>query len=198
MPLAESLVIWDNSIVAARHCGRLAGWIVAGHFYNLLVDSENSKDPAAVSWLMAQRKFRTTWLDGWIREDASNTLDYAKRAQQMMLSADLFSLWLCCDCPVEQNDNSLLRQSTMKLRADKLLDQFRFVSPECTVRESVSKQRVEELSWIVPVEPFPFKTQSVALTARARAVSMARYASWPEVEAAAWPVELNWQLVRAV
>ena len=45
----------------------------------------------------------------------------------------------------------------MKLRTDSLLAQFRFVSPECTIRESVSKNRVEGLSWIVPVEPYPFK-----------------------------------------
>src|SRR6187200_2267627 len=36
MPLAESLSIWDKSIAAARAFGPLGGWIVAGHFYNLL------------------------------------------------------------------------------------------------------------------------------------------------------------------
>ena len=116
----------------------------------------------------------------------------------MMLTADLFSLWLCCDCPVEENDNRILAQSAMKLRSEKLLEQFRFVSPESTIRESVSKHRVEGLSWIVPVEPCPFKSQRLSLVARAMAVPVAKYGSWQEIAAAGWPVELNWQLVPAV
>src|SRR6187401_2881008 len=51
MPLAESLVIWDRSIVSARKFGPLAGYIVAGHFYNLLADSDHANEPATVAWL---------------------------------------------------------------------------------------------------------------------------------------------------
>jgi hypothetical protein len=198
MPLTDALVIWDNSIVASRKFGRLAGWIVAGHFYNLLADSDHANEPAAISWLTAQRKFRTTWLAGWIRDDPSHTLEYAKRSQQMLLTADLFSLWLCCDCPIDEKNANVLGQSAMKLRIGSLLEQFRFVSPECTIRESVSKKRVEGLSWIVPVEPFPFKTQPLSLTAKATAAPVSQYASWQEIKAASWPVELAWQLVPAV
>ena len=108
MPLAESLDIWDRSIASARKFGPLAGYIVAGHFYNLLADSDHAKEPPAIAWLTAKRKFRTTWLDEWIRADRSHTLEYAKAAQQMLLTADLFSLWLCCDCPVDATDASIL------------------------------------------------------------------------------------------
>ena len=97
MPLAESLGIWDNSIAAARKIGPLAGFIVAGHFYNLLSESDHAKDAAAVAWLAAKRKARTAWLDEWARADPSHTLEAAKRAQDQLLLADLFSLWLCCD-----------------------------------------------------------------------------------------------------
>ena len=45
MPLAESLVIWDNSIASARKFGPLAGYIVAGHFYYPFADSGHAKDP---------------------------------------------------------------------------------------------------------------------------------------------------------
>jgi hypothetical protein len=217
MPIEESLVIWDNSIGAARKIGPLAGWIVAGHFYNLLADSEHANDPPAIAWLTAKRKVRTSWLDEWIRAEPSHTLEYAKRSQQMLLTADLFSLWLCCDCPVEApsprhgesratcplpegegKSARILRQSAMKLRTDALLTQFRFLLPECTILESVSKHRVEGFSWQVPVEPFPCKTAPIALTAQAVAAPVSKYASWQELAAASWLVELDWRLVPAV
>ncbi len=59
MPLAESLTIWDESIAAGRKFGPLAGWMVAGHFYNLLADSDRANDPPAIAWLTAKRKVRT-------------------------------------------------------------------------------------------------------------------------------------------
>ncbi len=92
----------------------------------------------------------------------------------MLLMADLFSLWLCCDCPVDADGASILGDSAMKLRTDTLLAQFQFASPEFTICESLSKHRVEGLSWIVPVEPFPFKTAPLTLTIQAKAVPAAR------------------------
>src|SRR4051794_27133631 len=198
MPVAESLVIWDNSIASARKFGPLAGYIVAGHFYSLLADSDHAKEQPAVAWLTAKRKVRTSWLDEWIRADRSHTLEYAKAAQQMLLSADLFSLWLCCDCPVDATSESILGESAMKLRANSLLAQFNFGSPEFTICESLSKHRVEGLSWIVPVEPFPFKESPVSLRAKAVAVPLSKYTSLQEMLSASWDLELDWQLVSAV
>lgn len=209
MPIEEALPIWDGSIAEARKFGPLAGWIVAGHFYNLLAESEHAQDPPAVAWLTAKRKVRTTWLDEWVRADRPQTLEYAKRAQQMLLTADLFSLWLCCECPVdtpspgpfpegESRRASILGVSSMKLRADSLLKQFRFVPPECTICESISKNRVVGLSWVVPVEPFPCRTSPLSLTANATAVPVSEYGSWQEMEAASWPIELIWRLIPAV
>jgi Protein of unknown function (DUF3891) len=198
MPLAESLVIWDRSIASARKLGPLAGWIVAGHFYNLLADSDHANEPPAIAWLTAKRKVRTTWLDEWIRTDRSHTLEYAKAVQQLLPLADLFSLWLCCDCPVDAKEASILANSAMKLRTDSLLAQFRFVSPECTIFESGSRHRVEELSWIVPVAPFPFKTEPLALTIQAKAAPATHYATLEKLVAASWSMELSWRLVPAV
>jgi|tagenome__1003787_1003787.scaffolds.fasta_scaffold20916813_2 hypothetical protein len=198
MPVAESLVIWDNSIASARKFGPLAGYIVAGHFYNLLADSDHAKEPPAIAWLTAKRKVRTSWLDEWIRADRSHTLEYAKTAQQMLPTADLFSLWLCCDCPVDATQESLLAESAMKLRTNSLLAQFSFGSPEFTICESLSKHRLEGLSWIVPVEPFPFKQSPVSLRAKAVAVPLSKYTSLQEMLSASWDLELDWQLVSAV
>jgi hypothetical protein len=198
MPVAESLVIWDNSIASARKFGPLGGYIVAGHFYNLLADSDHAKEPPAVAWLTAKRKVRTSWLDEWIRADRSHTLEYAKAAQQMLLTADLFSLWLCCDCPVDATGESILGDSAMKLRTNSLLARFNFGSPEFTICESLSKHRVEGLSWIVPVEPFPFRDSPLSLHAKAVAVPVSKYGSLQEMLSASWDLELDWQLVPAV
>jgi hypothetical protein len=116
----------------------------------------------------------------------------------MLLMADLFSLWLCCDCPIDADGASILGQSAMKLRTDSLLAQFQFVSPDCTIFESGSRHRVEELSWIVPVKPFPFKTDPVSLTIQAKAVPVTHYKTLQELISASWPFELRWQLVSAV
>ena len=116
----------------------------------------------------------------------------------MLSTADLFSLWLCCDCPVNATDASTLAVSAMKPRLDSLLAQFRFVQPECAVFESGSRRRFEELSWIVPVEPFPFKAEPISLTIQAKAAPATRYASLQELVAASWPMELNWRLVPAI
>jgi hypothetical protein len=197
MPLTEALVIWDNSIAAARKFGPLAGYIVAGHFYNLLAGSD-PKDPPAIAWLTAKRKVRTAWLDEWVRADKSHTLEYAKSAQQLLLTADLFSLWLCCDCPVDADNASLLNYSPMKLLTDSLLTQFKFGSPEFTIFESGSRHRVEELSWIVPVEPFPFANSPMSLRTKGVGVPVSHYGSLQEMLAVSWDMELDWQLVPVV
>jgi hypothetical protein len=198
MPIAEAVTIWDQSIAEAGKFGPLAGYIVAGHFYSLLAESDHANDPPAVAWLTAKRKVRTAWLDEWVRNEKPNSLDDAKRAQQMLLLADLFSLWLCCDCPVEAEGSSILGSSAMKLRTDSLLAQFEFVSPDCTIFESGSRRRVEELSWIVPIRPFPLKTEPLSLTIQAKAVPATPYKTLEELISASWPFELRWQLVPAV
>jgi hypothetical protein len=197
MPLVAALAIWDASIVSARQFGPLAGWIVAGHFYHLLSDSDNAKERLAGVWLSATRKFRTAWIDEWLRADSSHTLEDAKWGLQMLQLADLFSLWLCCDCPVETGNQSILNESTMKLRVDTLLGRFRFVSPECAIRHSEADGRIEELAWTVGVEPYPFKNPTLPLSAAAVAVPVSRYTNWPELASASWPVHLRWRLDRA-
>ncbi len=198
MPLVESLAIWDRSIAAARQFGPLAGYVVAGHFYSLLNDSEHAGEGPAVSWLTAKRKVRTAWIDEWLRADPAHTLEYAKRAQQMLLVADLFSLWLCCDCPAEENQASILAQSTMKLRTDVLLGQFRFAVRVCMLGRSERVDRWTGFNWTVAVDPFPFRDTLPPLSAQAIAAPARHYANWQELLAAGWAVELDWRLVPAV
>lgn len=197
MPVPAALVIWDHSIAAAGAFGPLAACIVAGHFYQLLGGSENANDPLANAWLTAKRKWRTTWLDEWVRADPAHTLEYAKRAQDMLLLSDLFSLWLCCDCPVDAQGESILGQSAMKLRTDTLLAQFQFAVPEFTIRGPSSNSGTERLDWTVAVEPFPFKKSPLSLSAVSVAAPVSRYADWAALKAASRSVELRWRLVPA-
>ncbi len=67
-------MIWDESIAAAQKFGPLAGFIVAGHFYNLLSDSEHASQPPRLPGWQQSVKSRTAWLDEWIRANARHTL----------------------------------------------------------------------------------------------------------------------------
>jgi hypothetical protein len=198
MPLAESLMIWDNSIASARKFGPLAGFIVAGHFYNLLSESDHRAEPSAVAWLAAKRKTRTAWLDEWVRDNPANSLDEAKRAQQQLLIADLFSLWLCCEAPLGGDDPGVLEQSQMKLRAESLLKQFRFTAVGFGRRHATPDNPNEALAWVITVEPYPFRSSPLSLALKANIVPAVRYANWPELKAAGREIELRWRLIPPV
>jgi len=195
MPLAESLVIWDRSIAAARQIGPLAGFIVAGHFYNLLNDSDHAGEPSAIAWLSAKRKSRTAWLDEWVRSGEGRTLDAAKRAQAQLLTADLFSLWLCCDAPIAGETGATLEKSAMKPRLDKLLSQFGFKSAGFGRRHATLEISLEGLAWIIAVEPWPFAEPHISLSLIAEWAPVANYENWQSLKAASGPVELRWRLI---
>jgi hypothetical protein len=194
MPIPAALVIWDHSIAAAAQFGPLASFIVAGHFYNLLSNSENANDPLAIAWLAAKRKLRTSWLDAWTRADSSHTLQCAKRAQEMLLVADLFSLWLCCDAPADESRESILSKSPMKLQTDTLLKRFRFSVQSFDMAGAKSAQRLESLQWSISVEPYPFAREPVVCSAPALAAPGLKYQKWDELSAASWTVKLVWRM----
>jgi hypothetical protein len=185
MPLAEALVIWDNSIAAAHKFGPLAGFIVAGHFYNLLSESDHAP----------KRKFRTAWLDEWTRTNPGASLDESKRAQHQLMIADLFSLWLCCDGPIGGEDASILEQSAMKVRTEKLLGQFHFTPVGFGRRHPTPDNLLEAMAWVVAVDPYPFGAEPLSLSLIAVAAPVAKYANWEELKAASRPMELRWRLM---
>lgn len=195
LPLEESLAIWDGSIDAARRLGPLAGFLVAGHFYNLLSQSEHGDEPAAIAWLAAKRKLRTAWLDEWIRAGSGHTLDQAKRAQQLLLTTDLLSLWLCGDAPIGMGDNGVLEQPTLKARAYGVLDEFQFNSIGFGRKHSTFENPNETLAWVVSMAPFPFHESPLTLSLMAHLVPVAEYNDWPQLQAASRPIELRWRLM---
>lgn len=195
MPLEESLVIWDHSIAAAREIGPLAGFMVAGHFYGLLSESDHAAQPSAIAWLAAKRKSRTAWLDEWIRSNPENTVEEAKLAQEQLLVADLFSLWLCCDAPTTTADGHLLIESAMKHRLDRLFGQRRFTPVGFGRRHPTLENPREALAWVIAVDPYPFRDAPLSLSLMAEVVPVAKYANSEELEEASRRIELRWRLI---
>jgi hypothetical protein len=195
MPLPESLAIWDQSIAAARKIGPLAGFIVAGHFYNLLSASEHREEAGAIAWLSAKRKSRTAWLDEWVRSNPEHTLDAAKQAQEQLLTADLFSLWLCCDAPMAGDEVSILGESQMRPLTEKLFQKYRFKSVGFGRRHATPDNPQEALAWVIAVEPFAFTSPMLSFSLAADVVPVARYSSWNELKSASRQIELRWRLI---
>lgn len=198
MPLSESLVIWDGSIAAARKFGPLAGFMVAGHFYNLLSNSEHADQPAAIAWLAAKRKARTAWLDEWTRTNPNNTLEKAKQAQNQLLIADLFSLWLCCDAPVAGEESHSAHKSPLGARAETLESQFHLSVIGSGRRHATPENMMEALAWVISIDPYPFAQEAVSVSLQAQVVPVTRYASWGELKAVSRPMELRWRLMPPV
>ena len=203
MPLAEALPIWDASIAAARKIGPLGGFIVAGHFYNLLAESEHGKEPAAIAWLAAKRKFRTAWLDEWVRLNSANTLAGAKEAQHQLFLADLFSLWLCCDCPIADqvtgDDAGMLEQTAMKERTKNLLGEFEVFrrgirAAAHNTAKSAGSARLGRVA-LIRIRLISNRSRCGLM---ADVVPVAQYANWQELKAASRPMELRWRLIPPV
>lgn len=197
MPLVESLPIWDQSIAVARKFGPLAGFIVAGHFYGLLNESEHAQEPAATAWLTAKRKVRTAWLDEWIRNNPANSLEQAQRAQRQLAIADLFSLWLCCDAPLAAASDGMLENSAMGLRLEKLWERYRFSVMGAGRRHATLEDTTEALAWVVAVDPYPFAMSPLSLSTMGKVVPVREYDDWRELEAVSRPMELRWRLMPA-
>jgi hypothetical protein len=195
MPLTDALVIWDGSIAAARKFGPLAGFMVAGHFYNLLSDSEHANQPAAVAWLAAKRKVRTAWLDEWTRACPNNTLDEAQRAQNQLMIADLFSLWMCCDAPLGGEAMHSPKQSPLKARSEKLKAHYHLSLVSSGRRHATPENMTEAFAWVISVDPYPFGEAPLTLALQAQSVPAARYERWQDLNKVSRRTELRWRLI---
>jgi hypothetical protein len=190
MPIAEALTIWDDSIAAARRIGALSGWIVAGHFLSLASGSEQATSSLAQSWLREMTNKRAAWLAEWQKSDASHTLALAERGQQLLLTVDLLSLWLCCDGPVSVDDPGSIANSEMNTRNATVLGKYRFTPKNKSVRN-------DEIVWQGSIDPWPLAVPELTVAAPATAAAVARYDSWLALAAASEAVGLRWLLTRS-
>jgi hypothetical protein len=191
MHIADAIGIWNDSIATVRRIGPLAGAIVAGHFLGLASGSDHAVDPRAREWLHEMSIQRAAWLSEWRSESSANTPAIAERGQQMLLTADLLSLWLCCDGPVTGVDPASVPNAEMLSRASTVLGKYQFVSQDKSMRDC-------EIAWQGSLTPWPFAVAELNLVSPVLAVSAAHYRSWPEILAASRQVRLLWRLRQAL
>jgi hypothetical protein len=106
----------------------------------------------------------------------------------------LFSLWLCCEAPLATDQPSILGNSPMKLQTGVLFNEYQFFVREPGSAQPASGGKLESLNWTVGVSPYPFAASPFAISARATAAPYKKYATWGELKAASWSVELHWRL----
>jgi hypothetical protein len=201
LDISDAIAIWDRSIAAARSIGPLAGAIVAGHFVGLARGSEQATDPYAEKWLRDMSHERDAWLAEWKSVSPSHTPRVAERAQQMLLVADLLSLWLCCDGPITGKGDSSQVNTEMRDRTVTILGKYRFRTHDQSISEGQSPHdrpaaasRTSKIAWEGRLEPWPLATDSLQLAAPAVAVPAAKYGSWRELAEASRAVQLVWRL----
>ena len=82
--------------------------------------------PPANDWLQRTADERHQWLAAWQSADAAHTPAVAERAQKMLLTADLLSLWLCMDGPITSGgDDASVPNSEMQTRSSTILGKYR-------------------------------------------------------------------------
>lgn len=187
MPVADAISIWSDSIVSARRVGPLAGAIVAGHFIGLASGSDHATQPPAKDWLHTMAESRASWINEWSQANSLHTAALASDAQEMLLAADLLSLWLCCDGPITTQESTSVPNAEMEARAATVLGRYRFNTQSKNVNGG-------GIDWQGSLGPWPFASDSLSLAAPAIAVPAAHYTSWAEIAAAARPMQLRWLL----
>lgn len=187
MNIADAIEIWHDSIATARRIGPLAGVIVAGHFLGLASGSDHAEHPLAQEWLREVSRQRTAWLEEWRSDSPANTPAVADRGQQMLLTADLLSLWLSMDGPITGSNSASMPNAEMQSRASTVLGKYQFTPQDKSMRDS-------EIAWQGSLTPWPFAAAELALASPALVVPAAHYWSWSEILATIRHVRLVWRL----
>ena len=127
------------------------------------------------------------WLAEWQRGNPSHTHELADRAQLMLLTADLLSLWLSMNGPITSGDSATVPNAEMQSRTSTVLGKHHFTTQAMSVGDA-------EIDWRGSLVPWPFAAQELNLAAPALAGPAAKYQSWAEIAAAGRPACLRWQL----
>ena len=189
MPLDESLAIWRRSIAVAQTISTAASVIVGGHFRFLLNkglakhevrhDWPPEMEHLAEEFIEEQDSLRAEYFAACspeLRKQAAATVDRGLRFLQLF---DFASLWFCC---AERTKPETMTGP----------DERSYVfTPGATAADSGSAAEVT-------VEPWPFRGESLGLSAVGRRVPAASYPSADALAAApATEIELRWRLVPA-
>ncbi len=187
LAFANAIEIWNDSIASAHRFGPLAGAIVAGHFIGLASGSDHAQLPPAKQWLVEMRSQRTGWLEQWRHASTDHTQEIADRAQQMLLTADLLSLWLCLDGPLKSEGAAATLNNELNSRSTNVLGQYRFLPATVSVFPA-------GIDWCGSLLPWPCSMEELNLHSPALAVPVAHYHCWADIAAAGSQVDLHWRL----
>lgn len=184
LPRDQSLVLWHDSIMRAAAIGPLAGWVVAGHFRQLLSDSTVDEGKSTRQWLGEVDRLQTEWLNAWRsinRPIHEPTL--ADECLHWLRTFDWLSLWLCCICPATSND--------AECEATTLGEGPMRTTP---VRIATERDDGEPRGWKVRVSPWPFRDSQLEVDALGYAVSVGSYRSAEALAKSRSPMRLRWRL----
>ncbi|MEQ8846936.1 DUF3891 family protein [Botrimarina sp.] len=151
MPTADAQRVWDGSIESCAPVGPLAGWVVASHFAAL--QSKHDDDyPEWAGWLERVDGARAEWLEAWLAAGEGHTRELADRCLSLLQTFDWLSLWLCCYCPLETHDQSIV-------------EPLRIGGDHPGAPQTCFDSRGPGL---VGVAPWPFRSRELSLHADAR------------------------------
>lgn len=194
MPRDETREIWDGSIAAARRIGLLAGWIVAGHFYELMNKAERRQDGGAVDWLAATARQRREWLAEWLASNVDHVELIARQALRLLQACDFLSLWLCCKCPVASDEIvKQLEPFRLNWPADGI-GPVEFLARRRESQPSDSQHRFHDSGWDAVGAPWPMDSVEIRPEAGAWLAPIKRYDSTEEFLSARQPITLHWRL----
>ena len=187
LPLEELLPIWDESIRVSLTLGKLAAWIVAGHFQILLEASEDNRDTAqAKNWLGKVTNQRQIWLAEWqAKQPEIHTVKLAEEALLWLRLCDILSLWTCMTCPGVGERIINWPGSYTCGKGLPLETVISPISPEDTDAGQVQLQ----------IDPWWFDVPEIALEALGQRVPIQNYQSTAELIAAHSQQRISWLFV---
>jgi hypothetical protein len=195
MPFEESLAIWDGSIAAAGEIGPLAGWMVAGHFYELLAGSGDvAKERTSSDWLDATERRRGKWLQVWLAASPDNSTRIADRALRLLQLTDVLSLWLFRICPLTAEGDPPDAEPFELHWPHSETGPYRFTPIGCTSTRPGGAKPVGLSGWSVAGVPWPFAEAVLYLTAQAWLVPKRRYSSTEDLVNVRRQAKLEWRL----
>lgn len=195
MPLDESLAIWDGSIAAAAEIGPLAGWMVAGHFYELLAGSDDAaKESAAMNWLETTDRQRQSWLQTWLASSSKNSTPVAERALRLLQLTDVLSLWLFRICPLTAAADPREAEPFELHWPQSEVGPYRFAPAGCPSSQPEQMDHDSFCRWNVVCDPWTFADAELNLAAEVWLVPKRRYSSSEELVNMRRPAKLGWQL----
>ncbi len=184
LPRRSALSLWRDSVLRTRQVGALAGWVVAGHFEQLLHDSHDAYCEMSENWLAEIRNWRETWIDSWRSINRPvHRQELANECLEWLRVFDWLSLWLCCYCPARDDDPSC--------NATTLSEGILADSP-VTFTPSASKSMGDPS--VVHVAPWPFAQDIVDIDVLGFAVPAKSYTSPAELAKSRSPTRLRWRL----